>query len=100
MGSASAYRLPAFLKNAPILILDEATSALDSQAEKEVQDDMERLRRGRTTLVIAHRLSTLVSADLIVVIDQGEIIERGTHAELLALKGKYHYLHSIQHQST
>lgn len=86
----------AFLKNAPILILDEATSALDSEAEREVQDDMERLRHGRTTLVIAHRLSTLVTADFIVVIEQGEIIERGTHAELLALKGRYHYLHSIQ----
>lgn len=86
----------AFLKNAPILILDEATSALDSEAEREVQDDMERLRHGRTTLVIAHRLSTLVTADFIVVIEQGEIIERGTHQELLALKGRYHYLHSIQ----
>ncbi|GLR24916.1 lipid A export permease/ATP-binding protein MsbA [Limnobacter litoralis] len=86
----------AFLKNAPILILDEATSALDSEAEREVQDDMERLRHGRTTLVIAHRLSTLVTADFIVVIEQGEIIERGTHLELLALKGRYHYLHSIQ----
>lgn len=89
----------AFLKNAPILILDEATSALDSEAEKEVQDDMERLRHGRTTLVIAHRLSTLVTADFIVVLEHGKIIERGTHAELLALKGKYHYLHAIQNQS-
>lgn len=89
----------AFLKNAPILILDEATSALDSEAEREVQEDMERLRHGRTTLVIAHRLSTLVSADEIIVLDQGLIIERGTHPELLGLGGKYHYLHSIQNKS-
>ncbi len=89
----------AFLKNAPILILDEATSALDSEAEREVQEDMERLRHGRTTLVIAHRLSTLVTADFIIVLDQGKMIERGTHTELLALQGKYHYLHSIQNQT-
>jgi subfamily B ATP-binding cassette protein MsbA len=89
----------AFLKNAPILILDEATSALDSEAEREVQEDMERLRHGRTTLVIAHRLSTLHTADFIVVLEAGEIIERGTHQALLALKGKYHYLHSIQNKT-
>ncbi|HEX4879596.1 MAG TPA: lipid A export permease/ATP-binding protein MsbA [Limnobacter sp.] len=89
----------AFLKNAPILILDEATSALDSEAEREVQEDMERLRHGRTTLVIAHRLSTLTSADFIVVLDQGRMIEQGTHAELLAQGGKYHYLYSIQTQT-
>lgn len=90
----------AFLKNAPILILDEATSALDSEAEREVQEDMERLRHGRTTLVIAHRLSTLTTADFIIVLDQGKLVEQGTHAELLAKQGKYHYLHSIQNQST
>lgn len=89
----------AFLKNAPILILDEATSALDSEAEREVQEDMERLRHGRTTLVIAHRLSTLTTADFIIVLDQGRLIEQGTHQELLAKQGKYHYLHSIQNQS-
>lgn len=89
----------AFLKNAPILILDEATSALDSEAEREVQEDMERLRHGRTTLVIAHRLSTLTTADFIIVLDQGKLIEQGTHQELLARQGKYHYLHSIQNQS-
>ncbi len=86
----------AFLKNAPILILDEATSALDSEAEREVQEDMERLRHGRTTLVIAHRLSTLTTADFIVVLDKGRLIEQGTHTELLAKEGKYHYLYSIQ----
>ena len=90
----------AFLKNAPILILDEATSALDSEAEREVQEDMERLRHGRTTLVIAHRLSTLTTADFIIVLDQGKLIEQGTHQELLAKQGKYHYLHSIQNQTT
>lgn len=90
----------AFLKNAPILILDEATSALDSEAEREVQEDMERLRHGRTTLVIAHRLSTLTTADFIIVLDQGRLIEQGSHTELLGLKGKYHYLHSIQNQSS
>lgn len=89
----------AFLKNAPILILDEATSALDSEAEREVQEDMERLRHGRTTLVIAHRLSTLVTADFIVVLDKGEMIESGTHSDLMALQGKYHYLYSIQTQT-
>lgn len=89
----------AFLKNAPILILDEATSALDSQAERDVQEDMERLRHGRTTLVIAHRLSTLATADFIIVLDQGKLIEQGTHQELLAKHGKYHYLHSIQNQT-
>jgi ATP-binding cassette, subfamily B, bacterial MsbA len=86
----------AFLKNAPILILDEATSALDSEAEREVQEDMERLRHGRTTLVIAHRLSTLTTADFIVVLDKGRLIEQGTHSELLTKQGKYHYLYSIQ----
>ena len=90
----------AFLKNAPILILDEATSALDSEAEREVQEDMERLRHGRTTLVIAHRLSTLTTADFIIVLDQGKLIEQGTHQELLVRQGKYQYLHSIQNQST
>lgn len=90
----------AFLKNAPILILDEATSALDSEAEREVQEDMERLRHGRTTLVIAHRLSTLTTADFIIVLDQGQLIEQGTHQELLAKQGKYHYLHSIQNQAS
>lgn len=89
----------AFLKNAPILILDEATSALDSEAEREVQADMERLRHGRTTLVIAHRLSTLVTADQIIVIEHGQITERGTHEELLAKGGKYHQLYSLQTQA-
>ncbi len=77
------------LKAPPILVLDEATSALDSHTEKEIQDALERVSKGRTTLVIAHRLSTIVGADEIVVLDQGEIVERGTHFALLAADGLY-----------
>jgi ABC-type transport system involved in Fe-S cluster assembly fused permease/ATPase subunit len=77
------------LKGPPILLLDEATSALDSHTEKEIQDALDRVSTGRTTLVIAHRLSTIVGADEIIVLDQGEIVERGTHYELLAKKGLY-----------
>jgi ATP-binding cassette subfamily B protein len=77
------------LKGPPILLLDEATSALDSHTEKEIQDALERVSRGRTTLVIAHRLSTIVGADEIIVLDQGVIVERGTHHELLRQGGLY-----------
>ena len=77
------------LKGPPILVLDEATSALDSHTEKEIQDALERVSRNRTTLVIAHRLSTIVGADEIIVLDQGQIVERGTHYELLAKNGLY-----------
>ena len=77
------------LKSPPILLLDEATSALDSHTEKEIQDALERVSTGRTTLVIAHRLSTIVGADEIIVLDQGEIVERGTHYALLAKDGLY-----------
>jgi ATP-binding cassette subfamily B protein len=77
------------LKAPPILLLDEATSALDSHTEKEIQDALERVSTGRTTLVIAHRLSTIVGADEIIVLDQGEIVERGTHYALLAEDGLY-----------
>jgi ATP-binding cassette, subfamily B, heavy metal transporter len=77
------------LKAPPILVLDEATSALDSHTEKEIQDALERVSKGRTTLVIAHRLSTIVGADEIIVLDQGEIVERGTHFALLDSDGLY-----------
>jgi ATP-binding cassette subfamily B protein len=77
------------LKAPPILVLDEATSALDSHTEKEIQDALERVSRNRTTLVVAHRLSTIVGADEIIVLDQGEIVERGTHYTLLAANGLY-----------
>lgn len=86
----------AVLKNPPILILDEATSSLDTQSERLVQDALTNLMQNRTSLVIAHRLSTIQSADQILVMDQGEIAERGTHSELLALKGKYASLVEMQ----
>ncbi len=79
----------AILRNAPILLLDEATSALDSESERQVQDALARLMKGRTTIVIAHRLSTVVDADCIYVLDRGRVVESGTHAELNARKGLY-----------
>lgn len=86
----------ALLKNAPILILDEATSSLDTESERSIQAALEKLIRNRTTLVIAHRLSTIENADTIMVLDQGKIVEKGTHAELLALEGHYAKLHRMQ----
>ncbi len=86
----------AVLKNAPILILDEATSALDTESERLVQDALERIMKNRTSIVIAHRLSTIQNADHIVVMGQGEIVEQGTHAELLAQRGHYHALVNMQ----
>ena len=86
----------ALLKNAPVLILDEATSALDTESEQHIQAALDKVMDGRTTLVIAHRLSTIEKADLILVMDQGRIVERGNHLELLALGGYYHRLHSRQ----
>jgi ATP-binding cassette subfamily B protein len=77
------------LKAPPILLLDEATSALDSHTEREIQDALDRVSRNRTTLVIAHRLSTIIGADEIIVLDQGTIVERGTHHQLLAKGGLY-----------
>ena len=89
----------AIYKNAPILILDEATSALDSESERLVQQALERLMKGRTSLVIAHRLSTIERADRIVVVDAGRVVESGTHAELLAAGGLYARLHALQFRS-
>ena len=86
----------AILKNAPVLILDEATSALDTESERHIQAALENVMHGRTTIVIAHRLSTIENADEIVVMEQGEIVERGTHQELLKLEGAYAGLHKLQ----
>nr|WP_087464426.1 lipid A export permease/ATP-binding protein MsbA [Oleiphilus messinensis] len=86
----------AFLKDAPILIMDEATSALDNEAEKEIQKVMETVMQGRTTLVIAHRLSTIESADVILVMEEGQIIEAGSHRDLLEQGGAYYRLHQTQ----
>ncbi|MGE6527594.1 lipid A export permease/ATP-binding protein MsbA [Pseudomonas sp. NPDC077382] len=86
----------ALLKNAPLLILDEATSALDTESERHIQAALDEAMRGRTTLVIAHRLTTIEKADLILVMDQGEIVEQGTHQQLLALNGYYSRLHAKQ----
>ncbi|MFY9150566.1 MAG: ABC transporter ATP-binding protein [Prolixibacteraceae bacterium] len=86
----------AILKNPPILILDEATSALDTESERLVQDALEKLMKNRTSIVIAHRLSTVRNADLICVFHEGEIIETGTHDELIELDGRYKKLHSMQ----
>ena len=89
----------AILKNSPILILDEATSALDTQVERAVQDALEELMQGRTTNRIAHRLSTIQRADVIVVLDQGRIMEMGRHDELLAKDGIYKRLYEMQFES-
>jgi ATP-binding cassette, subfamily B, bacterial MsbA len=90
----------ALLKNAPILILDEATSALDSESERHIQDALETLMQSRTTLVIAHRLSTIETADRIVVMEQGRVIDVGSHRELMARDGIYATLHGMQFQLT
>jgi subfamily B ATP-binding cassette protein MsbA len=86
----------AILRDPPILILDEATSALDSESERLVQEAMEKLLRGRTVFVIAHRLSTVRNADQIVVLQDGRIVQRGTHDELLAEGGLYRHLYRLQ----
>lgn len=85
----------ALLKNAPLLILDEATSALDTESERHIQAALDQVMKGRTTLVIAHRLSTIEKADLILVMDQGKIVERGTHDQLLAQNGYYSRLNAM-----
>ncbi len=86
----------ALLRNAPLLLLDEATSALDANSEKLVQDALEGLMQNRTTLVIAHRLATILKADRILVMDKGSLVEEGTHTELVAKNGVYAYLAKLQ----
>jgi ATP-binding cassette subfamily B protein len=86
----------AILKSPSIFVFDEATSALDSKSEKAIQRELDRIARSRTTLIIAHRLSTIVDADQILVMDQGRIIERGTHRELLARSGAYAQMWALQ----
>ncbi len=90
----------ALLKNAPLLILDEATSALDTHSERYIQKALDHVMANRTTIVIAHRLSTIENADVILVMEHGEIIERGSHAELLAKQGAYAALHALQFSDT
>ena len=89
----------AILKNPQILILDEATSALDTESERVVQEALDRLMVGRTSFVIAHRLSTIKNADKIMVLEKGQLIEQGTHDELMAMDGLYAHLYKIQYRS-
>lgn len=86
----------ALIRSPTVLLLDEATSALDSESEKSVQAALENAMRGRTTIAVAHRLSTIQRADLIVVLDQGRLAEVGTHSELLAKRGLYYEMAKIQ----
>src|SRR5262249_40450554 len=88
----------AVLADPTVLILDEATASLDSESEAMIQDGLKRLRQGRTTFVIAHRLSTIRSADQILVLEKGAVVERGTHAALMALDGRYRQLHDRQYR--
>ncbi len=89
----------AILKNPQILILDEATSALDTESERVVQEALDRLMIGRTSFVIAHRLSTIKNADKIMVLEKGQLVEQGTHDELMAMDGLYAHLYKIQYRS-
>src|SRR5690606_13532512 len=86
----------AMLRNAPILLLDEPTSALDAQSESKVQEALDRLMQGRTTIVIAHRLSTVRNADMIYVMEKGRVLQAGSHSKLIAEGGLYAHLHALQ----
>lgn len=86
----------AILKDPRILLLDEATSSLDTDSERLVQEALQRLMEGRTTFVVAHRLSTIQRADRILVLDKGQLVEEGTHVQLLERQGLYHYLYTIR----
>ena len=86
----------ALVRNPKILLLDEATSALDTESEKIVQEALDKAREGRTSVVIAHRLSTIYGSDCIAVIQEGNVVEKGTHSSLLALKGVYYQLNRFQ----
>ena len=86
----------AILKNPRILLLDEATSSLDTESERLVQEALQRLMENRTTFVVAHRLSTIQRADRILVLDKGQLVEEGTHTQLMERKGLYHYLYTIR----
>jgi subfamily B ATP-binding cassette protein MsbA len=90
----------ALLKDAPLLVLDEATSALDTESERYIQSALDEVMVGRTTLVIAHRLSTIEQADMILVMDQGQLVEQGSHQQLIAQQGLYAHLHQLQFKST
>ena len=89
----------AILRDAPVLLLDEATSALDASSEQQIQKALDELAQGRTTIVVAHRLSTVQNADMLLVMDQGEIVERGTHQDLMKKDGLYASLCTLQHFS-
>ena len=89
----------ALLKDAPLLVLDEATSALDTESERHIQAALDEVMVGRTTLVIAHRLSTIEQADIILVMDEGQLVEQGSHQQLIAQHGLYAHLHQLQFQS-
>ena len=86
----------AFLQSADLLLLDEATSALDTESESQIQEALDRLMKGKTSFVIAHRLSTIRNADVILVLENGQIVQRGTHNELISQPGAYHELHAAQ----